>query len=500
MKILFVLPLSEKYTGAPAAPLGALSLCTYLNRHGHDSRIFDRRLQSDFEAYIDEFKPEIIGISFMSALHFSDAKQISETARRHGITSVAGGPIVSTMPEQMLKNGIGDIVSISEGELSWLDLTEYYGGKRKLEEVRSIAYLEDGKLVKTPRAPFIDLAELGDLDWSLIRVRDYFETYYGCKNGLHLFASKGCHGACTFCFNPYFHACKRRVRPMDDVIREIVYLHDTYDMQSIYFSDEYLGGDKEWMYEFCRRIKELDLNIRWGGQTRADLYERADYDMMYDAGCRWLLFGLETGSPKMQKIINKKLDLEFASMSVGAARAAGINTIPSFIIALPGETADMMRETIDFARRLRTDQHLFNYYVPLAGSAMYNNLPDHDELWAQSFDLQKVIDDMLMFQQVFKVRKNYSEIPDRDLKVVRAYFLWHSFWATDNTSESVKHSFALKTATDAIKNLFGQGVGHFFVQAVMAFAQIWFIFYNRYFFPGVRKKYGLDGNFELPVE
>lgn len=500
MKILFVLPLSEKYTGTIASPLGALSLCTYLNRHGHQARIFDRRFQSNLEAYIREFEPEAIGISFMSALDFTDAKKIADIARKHGVTPIAGGPIVSTMPEQMLRNGIGDIVSISEGELSWLDLTEYFEGKRKLENVRSIAYLEDGKLFRTPRAPFIDLAELSDLDWSLIQVQNYFETYYGCKNGLHLFASKGCHGACTFCFNPYFHACKRRVRPMDDVIREIVYLHDTYDMQSIYFSDEYLGGDKEWMYEFCRRIKELDLNIRWGGQTRADLYERADYDMMYDAGCRWLLFGLETGSPKMQKIINKKLNLDFASMSVGAARAAGINTIPSFIIALPGETPDMMRETIDFARRLRTDQHLFNYYVPLAGSAMYNNLPDHDELLAQSFDLQKVINDMLMFQQVFKVRKNYSEIPDRDLKVVRAYFLWHSFWATDNTSENVKHSFAVKTATDAIKNLFGQGVGHFFVQAVMAFAQIWFVFYNRYFFPGVRKKYGLDGNFELPAE
>lgn len=481
-----------------AAPLGALSICTYLNKRGHDARIFDRRTDPDFEGFLKDFKPGVVGISFISAMHFYDVKTITEIAHRYEITTVAGGAVASTMPEQMLKNKLCDIVSVGEGELSWLDLTEYFEGKRSLEEIRSIVFERDGKIVKTPRAPFIDLAELGDLEWHLINVPNYFESYYGCRNGLHLFASKGCTSACTFCFNPYFHKCTRRMRPMDDVIREIKVLHEKYDMRSIYFSDELFGGDKKWMYEFCRRIKACGQDIRWGCQTRGDLYKREDFDMMYECGCRWIQFGIETGSPSMQKIINKKLDLDRAAESVEAAHSAGLNTIPSFIIALPGETPEQLKETIDYARRLHTDQHVFNFYVPLACSAMYNHLPNRDELIKESFDLNLVIEDTLMFNQVYRIRKNYSNIPDRDLKVVRSYFLWHSFWAKDATSSNIKHSFAFKVAGDAVKNLFGQGVRHFFTQAEMAFAQFWFIFFNRYFFPSIRKKYDLGKEFELP--
>lgn len=129
---------------------------------------------------------------------------------------------------------------------------------------------------------------------------------------------------------------------------------------------------------------------------------------------------------------------------------------------------------------------------------MYNHLPNRDELIKESFDLNVVIEDTLMFNQVYRIRKNYSNIPDRDLKVVRSYFLWHSFWAKDDTSSNIKHSFAFKIAGDAVKNLFGQGVRHFFTHAEMAFAQFWFIFFNRYFFPSIREKYDLGKEFELP--
>ena len=115
MKVLFVLPKTEKFTGPMAAPLGALSICTYLNKHGHDARIFDRRTDPDFEGFLRGFKPGVIGISFISAMHFYDVKAITDISHRYDVTTVAGGAVASTMPEQMLKNRLCDIVSVGEG-------------------------------------------------------------------------------------------------------------------------------------------------------------------------------------------------------------------------------------------------------------------------------------------------------------------------------------------------------------------------------------------------
>ncbi|MCR5782493.1 MAG: cobalamin-dependent protein, partial [Clostridia bacterium] len=132
MKILFVLPMAEKYTGSPAAPLGAISLCTYLNRLGHEAWICDRMMNHlDLEEELKNRHPDIVGISTVSALGFNDATQIARIAREHGAHVVAGGPVASMMPESMLRNGIAEIVSIGEGETSWLHIIEYYEGKRK---------------------------------------------------------------------------------------------------------------------------------------------------------------------------------------------------------------------------------------------------------------------------------------------------------------------------------------------------------------------------------
>ena len=481
--------MAEKYTGSPAAPLGAISLCTYLNRLGHEAWICDRMMNHlDLEEELTVRRPDIVGISTVSALCFADALKVATLAREHGAHVVAGGPVASMMPESMLKNGIGDMVSIGEGEISWLHMIEYYEGKRKIEDVGSAAYLKDGKMVTNRRAPFLDLAELGVLDWSLVPVHKYFETFYGCENGLHVYASKGCPGACTFCYNPYFHLCKQRLRPIDDVIAEMKMLYDRYGMRAAYFADECFGTGREWLTEFCEKLSASGLDIKWGCQTRADVFEKEDYDLMYSVGCRWVFIGIETGSPRMQKTVNKGLDLDSAARSVNAAFDAGLNTVTAFIIALPGERPGDLKATIDFAKSIRTSQYQFNFYLPFARSAMYNKLPDYEKLHARTFDLKK---EARAFS-LYKVLKNYSDIPTRDLKVVRAFFLWQSFWARGSADGSEKeHSFAVKTATDAIRGLFGHGVKYFFTEAFAAAYQFLSVFANRYFFPPILKKYDL---------
>lgn len=479
---------AEKNSGSPALPLGVLSIATYLNKKGHNALICDRMINyRDLEQEIVSFRPQVIGVSTLSFLGIADAAVIKKTAERYGIPVVIGGTGASLVAESVLKNGIADMVSVGEGELSWLDIASFYEGKLKKDEVRSAAYLDNGEITFTRRAEFFDLGELDTLDWSLVPVEQYFETYYGCRNCLHLYASVGCPGGCTFCFNPWFNYCKRRLRHTDAVIAEIKYLHDTYGMKGIYFADECFGVDQEWIADFCAKLIDAVPDIIWGCQTRADLFEKEDYELMYRSGCRWIFFGIETGSAYMQKKVNKMLDLEQAEKSVNAAYEAGINTIAAFIIALPGETPEQLRETVDFAKRVHTSQWQFNYYVPVPHSAMFNALHDRATLEKKLMDISDITS-VMFFPEI---RENYSEIPTRDLKVVRAYFMWGSFWAKGKIAGNSQHSFAIKTAKDAFMGIFGHGILFLFQSAFNAFSQFWSVMINRYCFPNILKKYGL---------
>ena len=111
-----------------------------------------------------------------------------------------------------------------------------------------------------------------------------------------MYLSKGCTGHCTFCYNTAFHKNCYRSRNIDLFIEEVKYLKENHGLKAIAFTDELFGRNKETLREICTKFIEADLGVYWGGMTKIGLFDKEDFQLMHDAGCRWLEFGIESGA------------------------------------------------------------------------------------------------------------------------------------------------------------------------------------------------------------
>ncbi len=489
MKVLFVNPMTSKYTRSISTPLGILSIATYLESKGHSVKIYDRSTdKTDLQTVLNSFKPDISGISMISYKSIKDALCVAEVLKKSDITVVMGGPLPSELVEMTLSHDFIDMISIGEGEQTWLDIVDYFEGKIKsLDEIKGIAYKDDkGKFFKTAERPFIDLAEIPPLNWSLIDVPKYFQSNYGCDKMLYLYSAKGCPFSCTFCYNKEFHRCSYRKRPLDMLLKEIEVLVTQYGMDGVYFADELWCTNRSEMHEICDRLKALNLNFVWGCQTRIGIFDLEDYEYMYNSGCRWIFFGVESGSKTILKKINKRIDYEKIEQTFRDCKKANIACIGSFIIGFPDETCEDVCETVALIKTLDTKLINFNFLALVPGSEIYKDLIKN-ERYVEADNLKN----FAKRNPLDRLEYNFSQIPNIDMKVVKAFFMWRSFTAKD-VPGTEKYGFAKKVISDAVRSV---NTGDFITFVFSTFnAGVEFLknaFYA-HCFPKIKKKYGLN--------
>ncbi len=490
MNILLVNPKTNGFTRSLTSPLGLLSIATVLKKNGHNVMIYDRTVSNvRADEVIRSFSPELIGVSLISMKSYRDAKLISEKMKKLNLPVVWGGPLASSVPELVFKTGCVDVLSIGEGEETWCEIAEHYEGKRELASVCGTAYEENGKLCFTPQREFVNLAELPPIDWSLIDVPKYFQHYYSCKKMLYLYSAKGCPGVCTFCFNSQFHRSCYRRRPVEHVIGEIEYLYDNFGLDGVYFADELWCRSREEMHEICSAMIASHAHIEWGCQTKIGLFNQDDFRYMYEAGCRWIFFGVESGSKEMLRKMQKGIAYDRIVSTFSDCAQVGIITIAAFIIGMPGETREQLRETAELAKRIEATQWSFNFYTPVPASQLYNELVSTEKIKPY-----ESLAELARTKPTAEIVHGLCDIPERELKVIRAYFLWQSFTKKQLNSETESYAFTLKVIADAVKSLFGHGLIGFFVSALYASQEFLGVFVNYAFHPAIRRKYGLSKN------
>lgn len=269
---------------------------------------------------------------------------------------------------------------------------------------------------------------------------------------------------------------------------EIENLVDNYGLQAVYFSDELWCAKKEDAYEFCRKVRERNLKFVWGCDSRADQYNKEDLQVMYDAGCRWLLFGGESGSELMLKKINKGVKSTGVEDAVKNCKEIGIAAIVTLVVGLPGETQAEVMETIKLGIRLQTDFVLVFHYFPTPGSDM-----ERDLVQKGLYQPPKTIKEIGNAVAMETLENNFSKIPSKDLRVIRCFFLWAAFTQRGSFDPQNKKPFAF--AKDTIYDFFNaitkRGLKYFFAGAYSAGKEFFYIFWHVVAYPKVRKKYGL---------
>lgn len=487
MKVLLVNPKPTNYYKSSTCPLGLLSIATYLNQRNHTVRIIDSVVKNiNYKKEINEFKPDVVGVSVISYKSIADALKTSEAAHAENIPVVWGGPLASVIPETVLKQGCIDYVIIGEGEITWEMFLKALEDNNRMQNIDGLAYKQQGKVFINKDRAFADLADFPILDWVLVNPADYFQHSFSAQKMLYLYSAKGCPGNCTFCFNKGFNKCVYRKRPFEYCIEEIKYLAANSGLDGVHFADELWCRNKLEMAENCGKLMNTGLNVLWGCNARIGTFQKEDFEFLFRAGCRWIFFGVESGSETIQEVIQKGISLKRVVETVNNCADAGIVPVTSFIIGFPDETQEQIKETIELAKKIPRAMYDFNFFFPLTGSEMC------EKLVAQG--RYKIPATLIEFSKLIPTEKmqiNFSKIPTKELKVIRAFFMWSSLTRKDSSSGLGRRLFIKKAVTDAVKGLFGRGLKNFIISFKYDTQTFLGITSSLVFHPTIRHKYGL---------
>lgn len=459
---------------------------TYLRRRGYTVRVWDRCIDStDLTLPAGGF-PADAAIFFISqSSSVKDAIAVSNRLRANG-TVVIWADMVALL-------GIGlpdsfqyfDFLLTGEYCITADRLLKALSAGTELREVAGIAFLDGEERIVTEKRPLPDFSFLGPIDWSLIDVEKCLRRFPGCKRMLYLCASVGCPYSCGFCSTPACYGARRK-RPIQHVLSEIDYLTECFAVDGISFSDELLSFTDEELEQIGHCRQKHHHSFVWGGETRPQTLTKEKLIKMYHAGCRWLLFGLESGSGRIRERIGKQYDSDHVRKVVSWCTELGIETFGSFIIGFPGETREDLRQTVQFALSLELDAFLFNYFVMIAQTPLYDTAVRTGEFQFHSIlEYDTVVNTDLLDQ-------NFSEIPYRELATVKAYFDFLTITRKKKTSaaQSAGKQFVQKAANSAVEYLRNSPremlLGLYSV-AKRGFCVVFYPTMN----PDVRKQYGL---------
>lgn len=362
-------------------PLGLAYIAAVLEKNGFTVKITDMPVEGVSEnqlvSILKEFKPSIAGITATTPT-IGYSLKLAALCKKElpDILIVIGGPHASAIPEQVLADRNVDFVIHGEGEYSFLELAEALKDGKEFNNILGISYKEDGKIKNNPARPFIEnLDELPFPARHLLPMKKYFYVDAKAWPMTTIFTSRGCPGRCTYCSAHLIFGRGFRARSAKNVVDEIEQLVKEGFME-IHFLDDTFTLERDRVIEICDEIKKRSLKFLWccPNGVRVNMVDMELLKRMKEAGCYSLAFGFESGNQQILNKIKKGITLEQSKNAIRLAKAAGMETWGFFMMGLPGDTEQTVRDTIDFAKELDPDIAKFHITIPLPGTELF-------ELW-----------------------------------------------------------------------------------------------------------------------
>lgn len=358
-------------------PLGLGSLAAVLRESGHRVDLLDPEAAGisdhDLVQRIATEQPGLVGLSCLTP-NYPFAVRIAELIRE--VTDapiVMGGAHPTAVPTSVLEESAAtDIVVVGEGEETVVELCAAIEGNGSLDPILGIAYRKDGAVTTNPPRPLItDLDRLPHPARDLVDLSAYFKPHMYWDIGVRsasMIASRGCPYRCIYCASKGTMGDRLRLHSPGYVVEEMESLVREHGVGYIGFMDDTMITNHRWVREVCALIRERKLDVAWSCVLRVDAANREILQIMKDAGCRRISFGIETGDPGLLKESRKGTTLEQARESVKIARDMGFTVINTYMFGFPGETPESVENTIRFALELNPHIAMFSILVPYPGT------------------------------------------------------------------------------------------------------------------------------------
>lgn len=366
--------------------LGVLSLAGVLQQAGIPVHVVD--LNREYYRYLDQcgsgledFAPwagrvilasgaEVIGLSSICS-SYPLTIRIAKYVKQHApdSTIILGGPQASIVDLETLRAfPFVDFVIRGEAEHSLLCFLDQLQGGRNYSAVGGLSYRGPFGPVKNQDAPLIeDLDTLPPPAYSVSQ-----EMRNSSSAALEL--GRGCPFACTFCSTNDFFRRKFRLKSPGRMLQDMRTIAAEYGIREFRLVHDMFTVDRRRVEAFCRAMIASGEGFAWTCSARTDCVDSELLQLMAESGCNGIFFGIETGSQRLQRVIDKDLDVSQARRIVAEAERLGIRTTVSLITGFPEENEEDLRETasmyIDSLRHPHSQPQL-NVLAPLAGTPVY---------------------------------------------------------------------------------------------------------------------------------
>jgi len=415
---------------------------------------------------VASFQPQIVGITSMTAT-FPSAIQVAHVLKEccPEALTVMGGPHVTFMDTTtLMEHADVDVVVRREGEETLLELADCVTKKKDFDQVAGITFRKNGNVVRTSDRPFIQ--NLDDLPFPAYHLfpLDKYQTgrSFFKKRILPIMTSRGCPFSCSFCLASKMVGKGFRVRSPKNVVDELEWLKNEHNAQAFNFLDDTLTFDKKRSYEIFDQMKKRKVDLPWNCQTRSDQVTKDILVKMAKAGCQFVSFGVESGSPQLLKAMGKGTTVEQNENAVKWAKEAGLVVAASMIIGYPMETVETLKETFDFINRVKPDMVYLCTVAPYPGTPLYDLVKDLG--WKMSDDWSRYDtadfafeNPLLPNEYITRVRKEFFDKFYSPFYILR-HFCRNNIYSNLLARNALTHNLSMRcpnqTLPGGIRSLF----------------------------------------------
>lgn len=405
MKILLIIPPFYRLLGGHNnwINLGSSYIASMLDACGFEVKLYntdqvndakDLNLREVFEGYkmyrkimsddrhllwmellntIKGFNPDIVGISINFTMI---AKAVSKIARllkkwNPDLKIVVGGPHATLAPNETLADGNIDFLIRHEGEYTLCEFLE----NSDVRKIKGLSFKDKGRIIHNEDREMIkdlDVLPFPKLSLQLNEVKNR-ENNFGV-----ITTSRGCPFNCVFCASPGIWNGQVRYRSVQNVIEEIKWRYNNFEVKKYYFADDNFNLNKKRTIQLCHEIVNNNLNIEWICEAQLKSFTKDVLEAMKAAGCKRIKLGIESGNDRILKLMGKNTSKDEIRKTVKLIKDVGIDITAYILIGLPTETKEEMLETFCFVEEIEPSYLSLSVASPQYGTPLFTMMQEMD--------------------------------------------------------------------------------------------------------------------------
>lgn len=358
----------------------------------------ERMTWADFTKKLEELKPKYY-MTHVTAPTLENDMFGCFLAKSRGAKTIGFGTHVTPIPRETMRAYPAlDFVLLGEPDLAIRDLLDVMedkvderpdniklifdkhdpdyvpaaniDGDVDMRAIKGLVWRDGDEIVVNLTRPFI--ADLNDMPHPMHHLLPMQDYRMPLIKGPFTFivTSRGCPAGCTYCIKHVSYQYSVRLRTPENIMEEL-WILKKQGMNNIHMYADLFTVNREQVMGLCELMIKEKINIRWTCNSRVDYVDEELLTMMGKAGCWLISWGIESGSEQILRHARKGAYPDKAARSLQWARNAGIKNWGYFIIGLPGETEETIRETIDFSKGLPLDIALFHVAAPYPGTPFF---------------------------------------------------------------------------------------------------------------------------------